>query len=343
MEEFNRNKYIFSSSPAIIEVGEEVRRIREKQISFMLKELFLYKILVKDLVNIFPTYRDRNLILNIASYIYEDYELFEKVQKKRELPVAMVAKRTRVSRTFLEIWQDYILVYVIILSNPNYKYIQDYIRIEERSKTTALVPKENKNNDIKKGIVLKVNKRSVIVFTSAGKFLKLKKEGDLKVGQEYRGKEKKGIRNYKLQICIGAVFLTFILAGGIYQYTKSVRTVVIDTTSQLKYELNRFNKVIYTYSPTQKGKDLINAVNPKYKNIDKALEESIRYAKENDMIPNQSILITISGEALKYGLLEDTARYVKEEKVRVLVNNSGKEHNIKEMVNDEKESKDEQK
>ena len=30
MEEFNRNKYIFSSSPAIIEVGEEVRRIREK-------------------------------------------------------------------------------------------------------------------------------------------------------------------------------------------------------------------------------------------------------------------------------------------------------------------------
>ena len=44
MEEFNRNKYIFSSSPAIIEVGEEVRRIREKQISFMLKELFLYKI-----------------------------------------------------------------------------------------------------------------------------------------------------------------------------------------------------------------------------------------------------------------------------------------------------------
>ena len=61
------------------------------------------------------------------------------------------------------------------------------------------------------------------------------------------------------------------------------------------------------------------------------------------MIPNQSILITISGEALKYGLLEDTARYVNEEKVSVLVNNSGKEHNIKDMVNDEKESKDEQK
>ena len=312
MAEFNRNKYIFSSTPAIIEVGEEVRRIREKQISFMLKELFLYKILVKDLVNIFPTYRDRNLILNIASYIYEDYELFEKVQKKRELPVAMVAKRTRVSRTFLEIWQDYILVYVIILSNPNYKYIQDYIRIEERSKTAELVPKESKNNDIK-------------------------------VGQEYRGKEKKGIRNYKLPICIGAVFLTFILAGGIYQYTKGIRTVVIDTTSQLKFEVNRFNKVIYTYSPTQKGKDLINAVNPKYKNIDKALEECLRYAKENEMIPNQSILITVSGEALKYGLLEDTARYVKEERISVLVNNSGNEHNIKDMVNDEKESKDEQK
>ena len=49
MAEFNRNKYIFSSTPAIIEVGEGAR-IREKQISFMLKELFLYKILVKDLI-----------------------------------------------------------------------------------------------------------------------------------------------------------------------------------------------------------------------------------------------------------------------------------------------------
>lgn len=343
MAEFNRNKYIFSSTPAIIEIGEDARKLREKQISFMLKELFLYKILIKDLVNIFPTYKDRNLILNIASYIYEDYELYEKIQKRRELPISIISKRTQISRTFLELWQDYILLYVIILSNPNYKCIQDYIRIEKKNSTSKLILKEYKKYDIKKGIIIKVNKRSVIVLTSEGELLKLKKDEEAKIGQEYKGLEKKGIRNYKLQISIGILLVIFLLSGFIYQYTTITRTVVIDTTSQLKFELNRFDKVIYAHSSTKKGKELIQSVDPEDKNIDEALENTLKYAKENEMIPGGSILITVSGDALKYGILENTAKYVKEEKIRVLVNNSGNQHNIKDMINDEKDSSDEKK
>ena len=348
MAEFNRNEYIFSSVQPIVDVSEETRKLREKQISFMMKELFLYKILIKDLVNIFPTDKDRNLILNIANYIHEDYELYEKIQKRRELPITTISKKTKMSRAFLEMWQDYILVYVIILSNPNYKCIQDYIRIERKTDDSItnrkeLVVADDKKYDIKKGIVIKVNKRSVIVLTSEGEFLKLKKDEDTKVGEIHRGVEKKGIRNYKMQIFTAIVCIVLILSGVIYQYTKTTRVVVIDTTSQLKFELNRFNKVIYAYSATDKGNKLINTVKPKDKNIDKALEGVLKFANANEMIPNGSILITVSGDALKYGLLENTAKYVKEERIRVLVNNSGKQHNIKDMVKDEKDSNNEKK
>lgn len=342
MAEFNKNKYIFSSSASIIDIGEDARKAREKQISFMLKELFLYKILVKDLVNVAPSYRDRNLILNIANYIYQDYEIFERIQKRRELPITMIAKRTRVSRTFLEIWTDYILVYMIILSNPNYKYIQDYIKIEKRENSTSIMELDNSSeNEVKKGIILKVNKRSILVLTSDGEFLKLKKEDGDKVGQGVRRQEKKGIRNYKLQISIASVLMIFIMAGAYFQYTKPVRVVIVDTTSQVKFNLNRFNKIIYAYSPTQKGKDLIAGVKPEYRGIDEVLKDSLEYAKSNEMIPDKSILVTVSGDALKYGALKETARYVKKEKIGVLVNNYGVKHNLKDMVKDEEEAKDE--
>lgn len=343
VEDFKNNRYIFSSLPAMIEVGEAPRRAREKQISFMIKELFLYKVPLKDLVVHSPNNKDRNLILNIASYIYRDIELFERIQRKRELPIPIVARKTQVSRAFLEIWQDYILAYTIILSNPNYKYIQDYIRVEINEVGTSLIPSGNGKDEVKKGIVLKENKNSLIILSSVGEFVKIKKEEEAKVGEEVQGKEKKGFRHYKLQISLGIVLIILVSFGAYLQYTKVVRTVIIDTTSQIKFELNKFNNVVYIYAPSEKGKAMVEYAQPKNKKLDLAVKKCVEYAKSHEMIPQGGILITISGDALKYGLLQDTAEYIVENEIKVLVNNSGKQHKLSESIAKQKEGNNEDK
>ncbi|MGG7178860.1 anti-sigma factor domain-containing protein [Clostridium paraputrificum] len=342
MGEFQKNRYIFSSTPAILDVSENARRLREKQISIMVKELFLYKILLKDLVGHFPNYKDRNLILNIAYYIKDDVDIFDRIQKRRELPIAFIARKTKISRAFLEIWQDYIITYVLILSNPNYKYIQDYLRVEFKDNTNEITQPRSNTGDIYRGIVLKANRRSTIILTSAGEFIKVK-SNDTEVGKELEAGEKKGIRHYKLQIAIAAVLIIFTAFGVYKEYTKVVRTVVIQTSSQVKLELNRFNKVIYSNSPSEKGRDMLNYAEPMDEDIDKVLKKCVEYAKKNDMVPQDGIVVTINGEALKYGILKETGDYIVEENIKVLINNVGQQHKLYESTEKQKEDKNEEK
>ena len=342
MGEFLKDKYIFSSTPAILDVSEKARRLREKQISLMVKELFLYKVLLKDLVGHFPNYKDRNLILNIAYYIKDDVEIFDRIQKRRELPMVLIARKTKVSRTFLEIWQHYIITYVIIVSNPNYKNIQDYLRVEYKGTSNTIAPFKSNKGELYKGIVLKANKRNNIILTSSGEFIKVEKSYGI-IGKELEAKEKKGLRHYKLQIAI-AVVLIFFTALGVYkEYTKVATTLVIATSSQVKFELNRFNKVIYTNSPSEKGRDMINYARPIDQPIDSVLKKCVEYAYDNEMIPNEGILVTVNGEPLKYGILVETGDYIVEKNINMKINNVGQQHKLYESTVNQKEDKDEKK
>ena len=139
----------------MVDIGEKAVKLREKQIAIFLKELFLFKVLLKDLVGHSPSYKNKTVILNIAYYMIEDTEIFEKLFQKRELPLRKLEKETGASRAFLEIWQDYILAYVIILSNPNYRYIQDFLKVELKEESTAIALYENRKESTLKGLVSK--------------------------------------------------------------------------------------------------------------------------------------------------------------------------------------------
>lgn len=340
MGEFNRNKYIFSSNPSIVDVSSKAIKDRANQISLMTRELFLYKIIVKDLVSHFPSYRDRNLILNISYYIVEDIELLEKDAKEERTANDFNFKKDKGIENLLEVWQDYIIAYVVILSNPNYKGIQDYIRIEYKEESKALTNFESKDTSEHRGIVLKVGKRSSIILTSSGEFVTVK-DNDSQVGCEVKAKERKGLRHYKLQVAI--VTLLIILTGfGVYnEYNKQVSTIVVKTTSQIKYGVNRFNKVIYTHAPSEKGKELVASVDPLDKSVDKALQGTIQYASEKGMIPQNGIVITVNGKPLKYGTILETGNYIVEEKISILVNNVGNQHNLYESIVNQREESDE--
>lgn len=130
MTNFSRSKYMFSKSPSSVKNDESSLKIREKQISLLVKEIFLYKVLLKDLISHMPSEEQRNVLLNVAYYIVENEEIFSKFEKNRILPIATLSRNTHIDPSFLESWQEYIITYTIILSNPNYKTIQDYLKVE---------------------------------------------------------------------------------------------------------------------------------------------------------------------------------------------------------------------
>lgn len=342
MEEFERGKYVFSSMPAMVDVSERAVKSREKQISLMLKELFLYKVILKDLIGHKPNNMDRNLNLNIAYYVLRNTEIFERFQKKRQLPFSKIVEGTRVSKIYLEKWQDYIVAYIIILSNPNYKLIQDYLRIEYKSDNNEIALNNKCKVNLYKGIVLKENKKSCIIVNSKGEFVKIKKSSIANVGNELEGVEKAGLKHIKLKFAMVIVLLIIIAFAGYRQYTKVVRTIVIESSSEIKIQTNMFDNVVYAYADTEKGKDLINAVSPIDKDIDDVLEKSIEYTYENKMIPGEGLLITVTEEPIKYGTLKLTGEYIVEKNIKVLINNAGKQHKLYESTIKQEEDANEE-
>lgn len=347
MAEFLRNKYEFSKSVSVLDVSLEAIKLREKQIFLLEKELFLYKVLLSDLVKNIPTQNQRNLLLNIAYFVIDNPEILERFQKKRMIPFRIISKHTHIKASFLDYTQEYIVAYIVILSNPNYKTIQDYIRVqytEDKSKDKDILL-ELKPEDECFGMVIKKNKRSNIILTSDGRVEKVKKTDEPIIGVEVKGVKKKGIKNLGVKIAIIVIFLLFLAYAAYREYNTPISTVVINTTSDIKLEVNKLDKVIYAYSSYDKGKILIDEIKPIDKPIDEALKKCLEFSKNNEMIPNDSILITVSGKALEYGKLTMTGNYILDNEIDVLINNAGNQHKLKESILRERnisEEKDEE-
>ena len=343
MELFDRNKYIFSEITAMVDVSERAIKVREKQISLLLKELFLYKVLIKDLITHKPNIMEKNLILNISYYLLRNVELIDKFQKKRELPFNKIASETQVSKGYLEKWQDYIVAYTIILSNPNYKSIQDYLRIEYKNDNTQIAINGKQKSNIYKGIIVKDNKRSSVILSSKGEFIKIKKTDDTRIGKEVEGTQKVGVKHIKLKLSIVAVLLLLIAFAGYRQYTKVVRTIIIEASSTIKIQTNRFDNVVYAYSDTEKGRELINIVDPSDKDIDEVMQKTIEYALDNKMIDSTMIfdktnnasgrlLVTVTDEPIKFGKLKLTGEYIVDKKINLVINNAGYQQKLYEST-----------
>ena len=331
--EFKRNKYKFSTVSVLSEKGKEIEELRGKEISIFTKELFLYKVLLRDLVNHFPTQKDRNLILNVAYYIVDEFEIFEKFEQRRELPLGRLSKETRIPRSFLEAWQDYIVAYVLIISNANFTYIQNYIKVElNDNEQSNVIPMNEKSEMSYRGIVIGSSKKSTIILTSYGQFIRIRKSEKVELGQETHGLEKKGIFHYKFQIVIGILFIVLLCAAAYRSYTKVSSTVVFDCTSQIKMDVNRNNKVIYTYSSSDKGNKMLEEIKPLDRDIDDCLKEFIEYAKENNMDPKEGFLVIVTGKALRYGDLDKTDEYIVDNDINIQINNGGGLHNSYESV-----------
>ena len=329
MSNFQEDKYKFSMKTPSNLALDDVVESRKEEIERLKEDLLEYKILIKDLTYDEVSYINRNKILNIAYFIIEEMELFDYLNTTKKFPINRLLKRTPIDKEFYIQWKEYIITYVVILSNPNYKYLQDYIQIEEAINILGSeeIMQINKEEEYR-GIILSKGLNSAIILTSKGEFIKVKAGKDNKVGEDFIGKESFRLRKYKLQISIFLSILVVIVSLGLIQYRLIDKTVVIETTSSITLEVNKFGKIIDAYTQTEKGNIMLEKLNVENDNIDVSMKEILNYAIDNEMIPDTGVLITITGKALKDKDLALTEKFIEEKELKVKLNNSGDEHKI---------------
>ncbi|MGL4772167.1 MAG: anti-sigma factor domain-containing protein [Clostridium sp.] len=324
------NKYYFSERPGIIDLSEKAIIARNDEINKFSNILYDYGILIKDLPIEKLKKRDRDRILNAAYFIVRDIKAFDILQQKKQVPMKLVCRAIRVNPDYFKQFRDYIIAYTIILSNPEFKYIQDLLMIREKENERAkevveLIGEEGITTLT--GVVLQKGKRSSIILTTQGEFVKIN-NGDGDVGSVATGERVRGIGHYKVHILIG--ILAVALIGGLifFKYTSVHATVTVNTTSQIVYGVNNNNKIVEAKSKTSKGKELIENILPLDNKFDGVIRDTIKYANENSMIPKDGIIINISGKYLEYGILQDTKAYIEENNINVMINNNGNEQKL---------------
>ena len=129
-------------------------------------------------------------------------------------------------------------------------------------------------------------------------------------------------------LSILVVFILVFSMAIIYRYNVVTRTIVIDTTSTIKLDINGFNRVLNISSSTEKGAKLIEETNLLDQSIDTAIYKIIEYANENQMIKSTGIVVTVTGKELKHNSLEKTEDFIYRKNLKVRFNNSGLEHKV---------------
>lgn len=338
---FNKDKYVFASLPSMLLIGDSAEYNRNKQIALFLNELNMYSVLLKDLVNFSLKENDRNIALNIAYYITDNDDLLKTIIRKKDLPISKLSKLTKIKSEQIEKYRDYIIAYYIILTNPDYRLIQEYFRIKLREDNNV-IGISNKKQDLYKGLVIRSLKKSAYIVTSKGEFMKIKTDSKASIGELSEGRKKKTLRNYRIHISILLFILILIGSGIIIEYRRTQSIVVIETTSNIKININKFNKVIYAYSPTDKGQKLIDNVDILNKDIDEAMAEIFKYALNNEMLDlSKKTLVTINGQAIKYGLLTKTNKIISENNIPIVINNSGNQQKLPQYLTQDEEDKTE--
>lgn len=332
--EFIKDKYIFSEERHIRKVR---KNISKERIQLFINDLRKYKVSLLKLSKRDITQRERNLLLNVALYIYENDKILKSIKKNKTIPFNRLSRDTNINMNFLIKWRGYILAYVILASDDKYVDIYDYLDVNFKELENSNTRRNYVDINIYRGVVLETYNNSTVILTSSGEFVNINK-GKETVGADICGRKRLGFKPYrKLTACI--VLVCFMLGFfGFYYYGKEKSTVVIQGTSRIKFTVNSFNKITYGYSATEKGKLLLNETKWKNKGVDSALDNIFIMMQELSMIPNDRQLeIVVTGNSLKDSSIEGISEYVESinndndssNNIKIIINNSGSEKILK--------------
>lgn len=321
---FKKDKYEFTSASPIMLINSSRNENRSDQIKLLLEDFNMYNVFLKDLVNFPLKEKERNIALNVAYYIIENEQLKDNLNLTKALDIPRLSRATKIKSDYIKKWKDYIVAYFIIINNPEYRFLQSYLKIKLKRKN-----RETKHSIIKhktySGIVIKISSNnSACILTSSGEFKRIKAKGELTLGSIGEGKKRFGSAIYKIPISILLIFL-IIFSFNIYSKYKTASSIlVIQTTSNIKLHTNIYHRVIYSYSPTEKGKILVSNLDAQNKKLDGVITDILKYGLKNEMVNSDTpIYITVTGEPLKYGELSETNKFIIENKIKIIINNCG--------------------
>lgn len=191
---------------------------------------------------------------------------------------------------------------------------------------------------IKRGLVMEVRGTKVLLMTQAGEFTMVKVGKELPIrGREYEGKVliKSTITK---RIVAAAASFAFIFTLGVKDYYTPVKALEIYANSNIKLELNRWNRVIAASPLNDNGKKILSNIALNNKNIEKAVDMILeQVSKENILGEQHQISINpISGEINIDKLKKD----IEEKGLKVVDINSYSQDNKIKSQQDEATSKE---
>ena len=105
---------------------------KKEIITLFNKTLNEYKISMADLIKNSPSHKDtRANLIELSLKISKEPMLLSSLHRKKLLEVKYICDTFKVNRKFVEKWRRYIIAVVLILSNNDFKYIKNYLNIEE--------------------------------------------------------------------------------------------------------------------------------------------------------------------------------------------------------------------
>ena len=86
-----------------------------------------------------------------------------------------------------------------------------------------------------------------------------------------------------------------------------------------------------------KEKNSLDNINILDKDIDEAMAEIFEYALKNEMLDlSKKTLVTVNGQAVKYGLLTKTNKVISENNIPIIINNAGNQQKLPQYLTEDK-------
>lgn len=349
-----KNKYKFVYTQKIIVLEDNFDYNIKEDISLFIKELSLYGVILKDLCKSTPSFDTKNLLLNISFSLLEEKTLTSLIKRNRSLPIKSLSEFTDESPRFIKKWENYLIAYYLIISNPQYNNIKNYLNIQatnvdstenisDESKLNSDSSKDNatstaltlydksQTNNLCTGILLTSNKNKGIILNCYGEFIRIKllEEPSSQIGLIVSGAKTNSWRLYKYPLSI-SVFVIIVLSL-IYLLLQNQisTTIILEANASLKINVNMMHKVTKVIPKDSNGKEISSNLNLNGKSIDQSLGLILNKGKELNFIEERStIYIYINGSKLNEKDLSSCETFVKENGIDARINNSGENHNI---------------
>ena len=337
--EFQRDKYIFSNNK------KHNKDINEDE---LLKEIKLLRrtyrkngIKLHNISQVEINENRRNIILNIAMFVKDEPEILDTYRRHKKLPLIRIGEETGARIEFLRKYEDYLELYVILFSDKRYSQIVKYLNIKPRQSEDVKLLKvvgEQERQGLFKGITIGLHHKSIIILTRQGEVIKVRYIDNSILGEEIISKKFSGFSAYTPNIIGVSLILICIYCGLSFIYKLSDSKIVIRTTSEIKLDVNKFNRVVDANSPSEKGKELIENMKLENKKLDTAIHNILEYIDDNSMVPENGVInVAVTGDKINFQELTETNSLVKnqyndkDKKERVfslLINNSGQEETM---------------